>query len=233
VILINMDVTEQPNLLYAQRPFYPEAVAQAGGLALLVPPLSHDDALQQALSTAGGVVLTGALDVDPALYGRERHEKTVLMHRRREKFDIELARRAYERDIPMLAICGGFQELAVALGGTLIQHIPASVEGALTHFPPGYDAVYHDVEIDCKSLLFSIVGTGLLRTNSFHHQALEAVPSCLRVSARAADGVVEAYEDTGKRFCLGVQWHPERMQETPEHAALFRALVEAAALKST
>jgi putative glutamine amidotransferase len=228
VILVDANVVEQPDVRFVQRAYYTDSVEKAGGLPFLLHPLSSEEDVLQALDLAHGVVLTGSEDIDPALYGQERHEKTRLMHRRREKFVMELARFAYQRDMPLLAICGGFQSLAVALGGSLIQHIPDSFENALQHFTTTRDAPPHDVEIDGKSRLYSIVGRSPLRTNSFHHQALDRPPASLIVTAHAADGVIEAYEDPGKRFCIGVQWHPERMVGEREHETLFAALVRAA-----
>ncbi len=224
IILINCNVTEPP-MNYVQRAAYVERVTEAGGLPLLVPPLSAEEDIIHALSVAGGVILAGSDDIDPSIYGRKRHEKTKFMHRRREKFDLKLSRIAYERDIPLLAICGGFQALAVALGGTLLQHIPDSVPNSLNHFVREPGDPHHDVEIDRESILFSIVGESPLETNSHHHQALKQVPGCLKVTAHTADGVIEAYEDSKKKFCIGVQWHPERMPGRKPHEALFEALL--------
>jgi putative glutamine amidotransferase len=228
IILINCSTMEQPDLRYLQRAFYVDSTVRAGGLPLLVPPLDSEEEMLQALSLADGIILTGSPDIDPAIYGQERHEKTKLMHRRREKFDLEFAKLAYDKDVPLLAICGGFQVLSVALGGTLIQHIPDAVENAKKHSAEAPEVAYHDVEIEKDSRLFSIVGKSPLRTNSHHHQALEKVPPELRITAHSPDGVIEAYENTQKRFCTGVQWHPERMPGEKEHQALFAALVEAA-----
>lgn len=228
VILITCTVVEQPDPRYLQRAYYVDSVAKAGGLPLLIPPFSSGDEMFDALSLADGVVFTGSSDLDPSLYGQERHEKTKLMHRRREKFEMEFVKLVYENDVPLLAICGGFQILAVSLGGTLIQHIPDSVENALSHFTTAQESPTHDVSIGSGSMLRSIVGKETLRTNSFHHQALKDVPAALTVTAHSPDGVIEAYEDTSKKFCLGVQWHPERMTGDKEQEAVFAAFVKAA-----
>jgi putative glutamine amidotransferase len=229
VILIDTTVVEQPDVRYVQRAYYTDSVDKAGGFPLLLHPLSSGENIVQVLEMADGIILTGSSDIDPALYGHERHEKTKLMHRRREKFVMEFARLVYERDMPLLAICGGFQSLSVTLGGSLVQHIPDSFENALQHFTAKQEAPLHEVEIDKESRLYSILGKSPLRTNSFHHQALDKVPSALKVTAHSTDGVIEAYENPQKRFCLGVQWHPERMPGVKEQEALFSALVEAAA----
>jgi putative glutamine amidotransferase len=228
VIVMDCSVVEQNGLRYTQRANYFESVIRAGGLPLLLPPLSSEKEMLEALSVAHGVMLTGSDDIDPSIYGQERHEKTKFMHRRREKSGLAFAKLVYERDMPLLAICGGCQTLCIALGGTLIQHIPDAVGNTLKHFATAPEVPRHDVEIERSSRLFSIVGKSPLGTNSHHHQALKEVPPQLAITARAADGVIEAYEDPGKKFCLGVQWHPERMPGEKEHEALFSALVEAA-----
>jgi putative glutamine amidotransferase len=228
VILVDATVVEMPDVRYLQRAYYTDSIEKAGGVPLLLHPLSSKENTLQVLEMADGVVLTGSSDIDPALYGHERHEKSKLMHRRREKFVMEFSRLVYERDMPLLAICGGFQSLAVTLGGSLFQHIPDSFENALQHFTTTKAAPPHEVSIDQNSRLYSIIGESPLETNSFHHQALDTVPSPLVVTAHAADGVIEAYEDPQKRFCLGVQWHPERMAGVRKQEALFSALVEAA-----
>lgn len=229
VILVDASVVEQSDVRYIQRAYYTDSIAKAGGLPLLLHPLSSQEDVLQMLSMAQGIVLTGSEDIDPSLYGHERHEKTKLMHRRREKFVMQFAQLVYERDMPLLAICGGFQSLSVTLGGTLFQHIPDAFENALQHFTTTQQAPPHDVEIDKGSRLYSIAGKSPLRTNSFHHQALDKVPAALKVTAHSTDGVIEAYENPEKHFCIGVQWHPERMPGMKEHEALFAALVEAAA----
>jgi len=228
VILITCNAVEAPDLRYTQRAYYTDSVSKAGGLPVLLPPLSTSDEMRVTLNLANGVLFTGSPDIDPSIYGQERHEKTQLIHRRREKFDLEFVKLAYDNDVPMFNICGGLQLLAVALGGTLIQHIPDSVENALQHFTTEQEKPHHDVEIVSDSLLHSIVGKSPIDTNSFHHQALLDVPSALSVTAHAPDGVIEAFEDRSKKFCLGVQWHPERMVGAKEHEALFQAFVEAA-----
>jgi len=228
VILITCDAIEQPDVRYIQRAYYTDSVTKAGGLPFFIPPLHSSEDMLEALALADGVLLTGSPDLDPSLYGQERHERTKLMHRRREKFELEFTKLVYEKDIPVLAVCGGFQILSVVLGGTLIQHIPDSVEGALGHFTVDGEKASHKVEIDRGSMLFSITKKTSLHTNSFHHQSLDVVPPVLKVTAHAPDGVIEAYEDPQKKFCLGVQWHPERMVGCKEHESVFTALIEAA-----
>ncbi len=207
---------------YALRTNYMAALAGAGGLPVALP---HDPALAEAyLDRLEALVVTGgAFDIDPAMYGAAERHPTVSLKEERTATEFALLKGALARDLPVLGICGGEQLLAVALGGSLIQHIPDSVPDALEHehHHPG-----HPVTIAADSLLHRIVGTESMAVNSSHHQAVaEAGPSAA-VNAVAPDGVVEGIEDTRYRFCLGVQWHPEFLAD-PGDRRIFRALVAA------
>ena len=139
------------------------------------------------------------------------------------------ARGALARDLPLLGICGGQQLLNVVLGGTLIQHIPDEVEGALVHEQPNpRHEAGHPVALAGDGLLRSICGSSEMAVNSAHHQAVKAVGPGVVVNAVAPDGVVEGIEAPHYRFCLGVQWHPE-YAVSPSDSAIFRAFVATAA----
>lgn len=211
---------------YALRQNYCDSVVAVGGLPV---PLPHQPESAEAyLDRIDGLVVTGgAFDVDPALYGAlDRHE-TVTLKSRRTAFELAMVQGALARDMPILGICGGQQLLAVALGGRLIQHIPDSIANALAHEQPNpRNEPGHTVEIVPDTLLARIVGESGIPVNSAHHQAVEAVPPAIRINARASDGVIEGIEDPARRFCLGVQWHPEFFI-TPADRAIFRALIEA------
>lgn len=211
---------------YALRQNYCEAVVRAGGLPVLLP---HQPELAEAYldSIAGLIVTGGAFDVDPALFGAATRHPTVTCKTRRTEFELAILQGALARDLPVLGICGGQQLLNVALGGTLIQHIPDAVPGALAHeqsnprSEPG-----HDVEVLAGTRLAGVVGASRIPVNSAHHQAVATVaPRCV-VDAVAPDGVIEGIEDPARRFCIGVQWHPE-YGIGPADAALFLAFVEA------
>jgi len=205
---------------------YVDAVLRAGGIPILLPPVS-DELLGEALEGVDGLLLIGGSDYDPALYGRERHPATNVLHPRRMAFDVALARAAIGRGVPTLGICGGIQLLNVALGGTLLQHIPDDVGSPVAHRGEGGDEARHAVEAEPSSRLAAIVGASSFEVNSSHHQAIDGLARGLRVVARASDGVIEAVEGLGAAFLLGVQWHPERMLEREDQLALFRALAEA------
>jgi len=208
---------------YALRANYMDAVAAAGGLAVALP--HHADLAEHYLDRLDALIVTGgAFDVDPALYGDgERHE-TVVLKSGRTTAELALLRGALARDMPVLGICGGEQLLAVALGGSLIQHIPDLVEDALAHegHTPG-----HPVAIMPGTLLHRVVGAATMRVNSSHHQAVRAAGVGAVVNAIAPDGVVEGIEHPGKRFCLGVEWHPE-FDTDPADKRIFQALIAAA-----
>jgi putative glutamine amidotransferase len=174
------------------------------------------------------VVTGGAFDVDPALYGDADRHATVSLKRRRTEAELALLRGALERDMPVLGVCGGQQLLAVALGGALIQHIPDSVPDALAHEQPNpRDQAGHAVRIVAGTLLHRIVGSRAMQVNSSHHQAVRD-PGEATVDAVAPDGVIEGIEDRRRRFCLGVQWHPEFLIDAGD-ALILAALVAACA----
>jgi putative glutamine amidotransferase len=174
------------------------------------------------------VVTGGAFDVDPSLYGDGETHGTVILKAGRTRAEHALLTGALARDMPILGICGGEQLLAVALGGTLIQHIPDALPTALAHeqknprHEPG-----HEVRVVAGTLLHRIVGAGTMQVNSSHHQAVRDAGSRARVNALAPDAVIEGVESPAHRFCLGVQWHPEFLID-PGDAKIFRAFIEAA-----
>ena len=212
---------------YALRENYCAAVARAGGLPV---PLPHEPELAaEYLARIDGLIVTGgAFDVDPALFGASERHATVKTKDRRTEFELEIARLAVEADTPVLGICGGEQLLNVVLGGTLIQHIPDEVANALAHEQTNpRDQVGHAVKIVPGTLLHRVTGMLELDVNSAHHQAVKAVGPGVVVNATAADGVIEGIEDTRRRFCLGVEWHPE-FAISPGDVRLFDAFVQAA-----
>jgi len=213
---------------YALRQNYAGVVAAAGGVPLILP---HEPALVgRYLDMIDGLLVTGgAFDVDPALFGAETRHGTVTLKEGRTDFELALLRGALARDMPVLGICGGQQLLAVALGGTLIQHIPDEVPGALAHEQPNpRTEPGHTVTIRPDSLLGRIAGKGTADVNSAHHQAVKSVPPPLVVNAwTEEDSVIEGIEDPTRRFCLGVQWHPEYTID-PTDTAIIRAFVAAA-----
>jgi len=212
---------------YALRTNYMDAVAASGGLPVALP--HNADLAEDFLGRINALVVTGgAFDVDPSLYGDGDRHDTVVVKQGRTAAELALVRGALARNMPVLGICGGQQLLAVALGGTLIQHIPDTVADALDHeqknprHEPG-----HAVNVVPGTLLHRIVGATVMHVNTSHHQAVRT-PGHAIVDATAADGVIEGIEDPRHRFCLGVQWHPEFHIDQGDRR-IFDALVAATA----
>ena len=212
---------------YAVRENYATRVTEAGGLAVMLP--HEPDQVTQYLDTIDALIVTGgAFDVDPSLFGADERHDTVTTKDRRTAFEMAVTKGAIARDMPVLGICGGQQLLNVALGGSLIQHIPDEVENALAHEQPNpRDEPGHAVRITPGTLLHRITGSAEMQVNSAHHQAVLAVADGTVIDAVAPDGVIEGIEAPGRRFCLGVQWHPE-FSIDPGDAKIFAALVDAA-----
>jgi len=213
---------------YALRQNYCSAVVAAGGIPVCLP--HEPDIALEYLDRLDGLVITGgAFDVDPALWGASARHATVTTKDRRTAFELAILRAALERDLPMLGICGGQQLLAVLLGGTLIQHIPDEVPGALAHEQPNpRTEPGHSVRVTPGSRLHALAGVETLAVNSAHHQAVKSVPDHILVNAVADDGVIEGIEDPARRYCIGVQWHPEYDISAVDRA-LFTALIDHAA----
>ncbi|PYD46841.1 gamma-glutamyl-gamma-aminobutyrate hydrolase family protein [Novacetimonas pomaceti] len=210
---------------YAMRCNYMDAVTMAGGLPV---GLAHDAAQAAAvMARLDGLIVTGgAFDISPDLYDGGAPHPTVTTKATRTDAELALVRAALELGRPILGICGGEQLLAVALGGTLIQHIPDAIASPLPHEQPNpRDEAGHEITIVPGTRLAHITRASRMAVNSAHHQAV-ATPGRAIVSAVAADGVIEAVELPGHPFCIGVQWHPEFGISTGDRL-LFRALTDA------
>ncbi|HSD27414.1 MAG TPA: gamma-glutamyl-gamma-aminobutyrate hydrolase family protein [Vicinamibacteria bacterium] len=219
---------DQPGF-HAVREDYVRSVDQAGAVPVVLPPVSPGVA-PALLDRLDGLLLSGGVDVDPALYGQEPHPKLGRVDRRRDDFELALVREALRRDLPVLAICRGHQVLNVATGGTLVQDIPSLVQGQVSHDGPGPRwRRAHKVEVTAFSRLREILGQDTVQVNSIHHQAVDRVGDGLVVSARCPDdGVVEGLERPGSRFVVAVQWHPESFwNRADSFQRLFDAHAEA------
>ena len=205
---------------------YVAAVVAAGGLAHILPvsPQPEPEAL---LARLDGLILSGGGDVDPAMYGQEARPETAGIDGRRDRMELGFVHHAVALGLPVLGICRGCQVLNVALGGTLIQHLPDTGRDHLTMTPRSEAS--HPVVVVPGSLLRDLVETDEVGANSFHHQGIDRLAADLMPVGRAPDGLVEAVAHVNRPM-LGVQWHPENMAAgAPEQAALFRWLVRAAA----
>jgi putative glutamine amidotransferase len=202
---------------------YIEAVQSAGGRSLLLPP-DREDAEDPAgvLGLLDALVVTGgAGDLDPTLYGDERHPETGPVQEERDAYELALVRGALERGMPILGICRGMQILNVAYGGTIEQHLPDVLGHEEHRHTPGTFAD-HEVRLDPDSLAARAAGLDRTPVKSHHHQGIKSVGDGLAVTGRdAEDNSVEAIEDPSCSFVLGVLWHPEE----DERSHLIKALV--------
>lgn len=206
---------------------YSEAVAQLGGLPLMVSNLEPELA-DAYLEGADGLLLTGGVDVDPAFYGAEPHPLLGLVDGPRDRFEMALYHAARAKGAPVLGVCRGHQLINVAAGGTLHQHLPAVVQTVQHEQLEISGTPSHGVALEPDSALAQAFGTARVRTNSYHHQAVDAPGQGLKIVGRSVDGVVEALENTEGSFVLGVQWHPEMsFQAHPEQVAPFEVFIRA------
>jgi putative glutamine amidotransferase len=194
---------------------YSDAVQDAGGLAILLPPDDESaESPDETLDLLDGLVLAGGSDVDPATYGARPHPETEGTWPERDRFELALAHRTLERDIPLLGICRGFQMLNVALGGTIDQHLPDAM-GHERHREVSGAFSDHHVRLEPGSLASRAVGGETTGVKSHHHQGLGELGEGLVVTGRSADDdVVEAVELPDHDFVLGVLWHPEEDQRS-------------------
>jgi putative glutamine amidotransferase len=186
---------------------YVDHVQRAGGLAVLLPPDAGDP--DDTLELIDGLMLCGGADIGDAP--------------QRDAYELALAARALERDVPVLGVCRGMQVMNVARGGTLIEHLPDAL-GHEDHREALGAFGDHDVRLEGGSLAERVVRDGLHTTKSHHHQGVDRLGEGLRVTGWATvDDLPEAIEDPTKRFALGVQWHPEADQASPVIAGLVEA----------
>jgi gamma-glutamyl-gamma-aminobutyrate hydrolase PuuD len=205
---------------------YVDAVARAGGIPVLLPPQEHG--ADEVIERLDALVLTGGSDITPERYRQQPHPRTKIVRPWRDDWELSLLECALAVDLPVLGVCRGAQLLNVALGGTLDQHVPDTL-GHQGHCPaPGVFGKTR-VVLGVGSALAGLLGPET-KVACYHHQALDEVAAGLEVTGVSDDGTVEAVELPGRRFVLGVQWHPE---ENGEDLRLFEALVAAAVEKKS
>jgi putative glutamine amidotransferase len=205
---------------------YLQAIELSGGAGLLLPNSPDPDNARSAASVADGLLLSGGWDINPRLYGQSRHSSVIHVDDVRDATELAAIRAAIERRIPILAICRGIQALNVALGGSLIQDIPALPLPLPSERRCGHSGTDHAIDIVAGSVLAGLWGVRIT-VNSRHHQALDRLGESLKVTARAPDGIVEAVESADGYPLLAVQCHPEDMwQANRQYLKPFAWLVD-------
>ena len=203
---------------------YLEAVERAGGSAVILAPTTSN--IPELLDQLDGVILTGGADIDPDEYGGTRKESVYGVDAERDHYELQLTRDALQRGIPMMAICRGLQVLNVALGGTLVEHIPDEYGESVVHRGENLNKVEHSVTIDADSRLAAIIGQTQIDCPSYHHQSIRDLAPQFKVVARSPDTVVEAIESSQFPGVIAVQWHPEYTAASdPCQQQLFDTLV--------
>lgn len=209
--------------------YYKQIVA-AGGTPVIIPPVADKEVIVNTLEQLDGLILTGGADYNPLWMGEEPSTHLHGINRERDLAELLTARLAFNRQIPTLGICRGIQTLAIALGGKVAQDIQEAASPGTVIIKHAQDAdrsePTHSVRIADGSILSGIYEGETIHVNSFHHQAVVQPGPHFRITATAPDGTVEAIESTEHKAVMGVQWHPEWLEE--EGRRLFKWLVDCA-----
>lgn len=206
---------------------YVDAVERAGGLAVLLPPMSLADGRADAiLDRLDALILSGGGDIDPRLYDGGEHPTVYMVSAERDRFELDLTARALTRELPLLGICRGMQVLNIALGGDLELHLPDAFGTSVDHRLPPREPTVHEVRIESGCLLDSIYGERVFPVCSWHHQGVRTLGRGLVAVASAPDSVIEGVVSDAHDFALGVQWHPEmQVADDERQRRLFEAVV--------
>ena len=207
---------------------YYDSVVAAGGVPVVIPPLTDADDLALILDHVDGILMTSGGDLNPKRLGVLPHPAVRPIPERREDSDRLLCQLVLDRQMPLLAVSLGMQLLNVICGGTLYMHIPEDLPRALPHFDPLGGPHRHALLVEPNTRVERIYGGGEIRVNSAHHQAVRTVASGFRVTAKAPDGVIEAIErEEDDWFCVGIQWHPQADTASALDLQVFEEFVTA------
>ncbi|GJQ37140.1 MAG: gamma-glutamyl-gamma-aminobutyrate hydrolase [Anaerolineaceae bacterium] len=206
---------------------YIRAVAQGGGIPILIPVILEEGDRDDLYSRLQGVLFSGGGDLAIKYFSGEDHPRIADVDDFRDTTELSLLKQSVEDGKPFLAICRGVQVMNVALGGSLYTHIPDQFTTLLNHDQDEFTTIAHPVNIDEASRMAEIFGETLLQVNSLHHQGLKDVASDLKVVGHAPDGMIEAVELPSHPYAMGVQWHPEWLTDQPVMRRLFKSFVDA------
>jgi putative glutamine amidotransferase len=210
---------------------YATSVEKAGGLPVLLPYRSDLLLIPAYVDLIHGIVFTGGNDLDPKAWGEAYHPKVIPVDPLRERFERALMAEVERRRLPTLGICFGSQLMNVYRGGSMIQFLPEHQRPNALEHRKGDDPDKwnrHVAHIDPESTIGRAIGQGEVMVNTSHKQGMKSIGRGLRVVATAPDGIVEGIEDPTMPLWVGVQWHPERLHDQPQHLALFKLLVDRA-----
>lgn len=210
---------------------YMNAVFAAGGIPVNIPTIKDEGDYDSYLNILDGIIFSGGNDISPLCYNENPLKQVNHISSVRDKYEIELFNKAYEKKLPILGICRGLQIANVALGGSLYQDIHAQLSDVFGHQPTGVenDEFHHSVTVKHDTILHNIFQSEKIFVNSNHHQSIKKVGDNLIVSAIAEDSIIEAIEADDERFLLGLQFHPEGMiKKHPLFLNIFKALIQAA-----
>ncbi|MDO4325757.1 MAG: gamma-glutamyl-gamma-aminobutyrate hydrolase family protein [bacterium] len=215
---------------YWMLPGYMGGILAAGGIPVMLPLADDAAVIMELVEKMDGFLFTGGQDVSPKLYGEEKLPQCGECSIERDRMEKNLLEAVLDADKPVLGICRGIQFINAALGGTLYQDLPSQHPGEVEHhMTPPYDREIHRVSVVEGTFLAEIMREKVIGVNSYHHQAVKRLASCLKTAAVSEDGLIEALYMPDKKWVAAVQWHPEfSYQKDPNAAAIFERFVKAA-----
>ena len=217
---------KQPSFSVVTSGYY-DSIVEAGGIPVIVPPMTDENDIAAVLDRLDGFVMIGGADLDPRLDGFMLHPTVRPMDRRRECYDRKLMQLIVDRKMPVFGIGVGMQLLNVTLGGNLFLHLPEDVPAAILHRDPQDPGHRHGLEVAADSLMERVYGEGEIRVSSRHHMAIDEVADGFRVTARCPDGVVEAIESERHDWvAIGTQFHPENDAASALDMRIFEEFLE-------
>jgi putative glutamine amidotransferase len=203
-----------------------DVISKAGGLPIILP--STGEECEEYLAILDGIYFSGGIDINPMFFGEDPICGVESTNIERDRFEIELYKKAVRIDLPMLGVCRGMQVINIAAGGTIYQDLSAQLPNSICHNQDGspLSDYFHKILIEENSKLYNIHKNKEIYTNTFHHQAVKDVAPGFKITAKTKDGVIEAIESINNRYILAVQWHPEHMYYAhDEHFEIFKSFI--------